>query len=55
MVSTALPDLDQLDIEAWKALVVERHEVHVEALSSQTQQIERIPSGKSILFVAFER
>ena len=42
MVSTALPDLDQLDIEALKALVVERHEVHVEALSSQTQQIEHL-------------
>jgi transposase len=42
MVSTTLPDLDQLDIEALKALIVERHEVHVETLSSQTQQIEHL-------------
>jgi hypothetical protein len=42
MVSTTLADLDQLDIEALKALIVERHEVHVEALSSQTQQIEHL-------------
>ena len=42
MVSTTLPDLDQLDIEAWKALVVERHELLVETLSSQTQQIEHL-------------
>src|ERR1035438_3146354 len=42
MVSTALPDLDQLDIEALKVLIVERHDVHVEALSSQAQQIEHL-------------
>ena len=42
MVATALPDLDQLDIEALKALVVERHELLVEALCSQTQQIEHL-------------
>ena len=53
MVSTTLPDLDQLDIEALKALIVERHEVHVEALSSQTQQINRVPPGKTILSVGF--
>ena len=42
MVSTTLPDLDQLDVEALKALVVERHELLVETLSSQTQQIEHL-------------
>jgi transposase len=42
MTSTALPDLEQLDMEALKALVVERHEVHVEVLLSQTQQIEHL-------------
>jgi hypothetical protein len=42
MVSTTLPDLDQLDIEALKVLIVERHELLVETLSSQTQQIEHL-------------
>jgi transposase len=40
MVAAALPDLDQLDIEALKALVVARHEQHLDAISSQLQQIE---------------
>ncbi len=40
MIAVALPDLDQLDNEALKALVVEQHEQHVEAISSQLQQIE---------------
>jgi transposase len=40
--STTLPDLDQLDIVALKALIVERQEIHVEALSSQAQQIEHL-------------
>ena len=40
MVAAALPDLDQLDIKALKALVVEQHEQHLEAISSQLQQIE---------------
>jgi transposase len=42
MVAAALPDLDQLDNEALKRLVIERHEQHVDALSSQTQQIEHL-------------
>jgi transposase len=42
MASSVLPDLDLLDIEALKTLVVERHELHVEALTSQTQQIEHL-------------
>jgi hypothetical protein len=34
----ALPDLDRLDNEALKALVVEQREQHLKALSSKTQQ-----------------
>jgi hypothetical protein len=37
-----LPDLDQLDMEALKALIVVQHEQHLEALSSKTQQIEHL-------------
>ena len=40
-VST-LPDLDQLDNEALKALVVEQREQHLKALSSKTQQVEHL-------------
>ena len=40
MVAAALPDLDQLDIEALKTLVVAQHEQHLETISSQLQQIE---------------
>jgi transposase len=49
MVAAALPDLDQLDIEALKALVVEQHGqrqqaslAHLEALSAQGHEIERL-------------
>ena len=49
MVATALPDLDGLDIEALRALVVEQHaqrrqaySAHLEALSAQSQEIERL-------------
>jgi transposase len=38
MVVAALPDLDQLDMEALKALVVEQHE----SLDSHTQQVEHL-------------
>jgi hypothetical protein len=38
----ALPDLDRLDNEALKALVVEQREQHLKALSSKTQQIEHL-------------
>jgi transposase len=37
-----LPDLDQLDNEALKALVVEQREQHLKALSSKTQQVEHL-------------
>ena len=42
MVSTTLADLDQLDIEALKALIVEQQVQHLETLSSKTQQIEHL-------------
>src|ERR1700746_2998239 len=49
MIATDLPDLDQLDIEALKALVVEQHaqreqaySAHREALSAQGHEIERL-------------
>ena len=37
-----LPDLDRLDNEALKALVVEQREQHLKALSSKTQQVEHL-------------
>ena len=37
-----LPDLDQLDIRALKALVVEQREQHLKTLSSKTQQVEHL-------------
>ena len=49
MVATALPDLDRLDIEALRALVVEQHaqrrqaySAHLEALSAQSHEIDRL-------------
>jgi transposase len=49
MVATALPDLDRLDIEALRALVVEQHaqrrqaySAHLKALSAQSHEIERL-------------
>src|ERR1700736_1242495 len=49
MVATALPDLDGLDIEALRALVVEQHaqrrqaySAHLEALPAQGHEIERL-------------
>jgi peptidoglycan hydrolase CwlO-like protein len=38
MVAAALPDLDQLDLEALKALVVAQHE----SLDSHSQQVEHL-------------
>lgn len=37
-----LPDLNRLDIEALKALVVEQREQHLKALSSKTLQVEHL-------------
>src|SRR5260370_2532475 len=49
MVAAALPDLGRLDIEALRALVVEQHaqrrqaySAHLEALSAQSHEIERL-------------
>src|SRR5258708_22510703 len=49
MVAAALPDLDRLDIEALRALVVEQHaqrrqaySAHLEALSAQSHEIDRL-------------
>jgi transposase len=42
MVVSALPDLDQLNDEALKALLVERHREHVEADTAQNAQIEHL-------------
>src|SRR5260370_23452431 len=49
MVAAALPDLDRLDIEALRALVVEQHaqrrqaySAHLEALSAHSHEIERL-------------
>jgi transposase len=40
MAVSVLPDLDQLDAAALKALLMERHQQHAEVISSQSQQIE---------------
>lgn len=42
MTVSALPDLDQLNKEALKALLVERHREHVETDTAQNAQIERL-------------
>ncbi|MGB8010631.1 MAG: IS66 family transposase [Terriglobales bacterium] len=42
MVADALPDLDRLDAQALKTLVVERHQEHLKTLSSKTRQIEHL-------------
>jgi transposase len=39
---SALPDLDQLNNEALKALLVERHREHIEADTAQNTQIEHL-------------
>ena len=42
VVTAALPDLDQLDSAALRALLMRQHEQHLDALFSQTQQIEHL-------------
>ena len=42
MFAAALPDLDSLDLEAMKALVMAQHERYTAALSSRTTEIERL-------------
>src|SRR5450755_1291245 len=42
MVAAALPDLDTLDLEAMKALLIAQHERYTSTLSSRTSEIERL-------------
>jgi len=42
MISAALPDLDALDIEALKALVIAKHDELLEQQRSNTQEIEHL-------------
>ena len=42
MFAAALPDLDSLDLEAMKALVMAQHERYTAALSSRASEIERL-------------
>lgn len=42
MLATALPDLDSLDLEAMKALVIAQHEGYTRTLSSRAAEIERL-------------
>jgi transposase len=42
MVAAALPDLDSLDLEAMKALVIAQHERYAATLDSRASEIERL-------------
>ena len=42
MFAAALPDLDSLDLEAAKALLIAQHESYMAALSSRSTAIERL-------------
>ena len=42
MFAAALPDLDSLDLEAMKALVIAQHERYSKTLSSRTSEIDRL-------------
>ena len=42
MITASLPDLEQLDLEAAKALLVAQHKIYVAALSSRGDEIERL-------------
>ena len=42
MIASSLPDLEQLDLEAAKALLIAQHETYAAALSSRTGEIERL-------------
>lgn len=42
MIAASLPDLEQLDLEAAKALLIAQHETYVATLSSRTGEIERL-------------
>src|SRR5258708_283552 len=42
MSATALPDLDRLDLEALKALLIAHHERYTATLTSRASEIERL-------------
>ena len=42
MISTALPDLDALDVDALKALVIAQHSEFLEQRRSSAQEIEHL-------------
>ena len=42
MFSASLPDLNALDLEAVKALLIDRHESYTATLNSRTTEIERL-------------
>ena len=42
MVSASLPDLDTLDLQAMKAILIDRHERYTATLNSRTREIERL-------------
>lgn len=42
MIAAPLPDLEQLDLEAAKALLIAQHEIYVSNLGSRTGEIERL-------------
>jgi transposase len=42
MVAVPLPDLDALDLQAAKALLIEQHQRYTETLTSRTTEIERL-------------
>jgi transposase len=42
MLAASLPDLDSLDLEAMKALVIAQHERYTRTLSSRTTEIDRL-------------
>ncbi len=42
MITASLPDLERLDLEAAKALLIAQHEIYVATLSSRAGEIERL-------------
>jgi hypothetical protein len=42
MLATALPDLDSLDLEALKALVIAQHERYTRTMSARATEIDRL-------------
>jgi transposase len=42
MVAASLPDLDTLDLQAMKAMLIDRHERYTATLNSRTSEIERL-------------